>query len=148
MTTPDNHLPDPQLDSQFYAGVPFKRLLAWLVDLTAVVAISFALIIASLGLLALFAVPVSFLVNFTYRFLTINNRSATWGMRLIGIELRNKEGNHLSTSEAAFHTALFVVLFMSVLGIFASMLAMLVTDRGRGIHDLILGTTAINRPAD
>ena len=28
----DTHLPDPDRDAQFYAGVPVKRLIAWFVD--------------------------------------------------------------------------------------------------------------------
>ena len=30
---PMSGLPDPELDRQFYAGVPARRLVAWLIDL-------------------------------------------------------------------------------------------------------------------
>ena len=40
-------LPDPELDAQFYAGVPFKRLLAWVFDVIAIILLSSAAILSS-----------------------------------------------------------------------------------------------------
>jgi len=89
-------LPDPDHDHVFYDGVPAKRLFAWLVDVVIVVAITFLLGLVTLSLLW-WLWPVTFItVNFIYRAGTIATGSATWGMRLMNIELRGATGARLS----------------------------------------------------
>lgn len=142
------HLPDPKHDSQFYDGVRAKRLIAWVIDVFIVTALTFAAVVGTLGLLAFFFVPVAFLINLIYRIYGLKTWSATLGMRLTGIELRNLSGDRLTTAESVWHTCGFLVLFISMLGILGNALCILLTDRGQGLHDLFVGTTAINRPAD
>ncbi|GLQ34478.1 hypothetical protein GCM10007939_07610 [Amylibacter marinus] len=146
----DHHsgLPDPILDAQFYAGVPFKRLIAWGVDLVIILLISLVLVVVTLGIL-LFLFPLLFLsVGVGYRIFMINRRSATLGMIFTGIEFRNNQGNRFTLEQSIWHTLAFSCMSISVLLQLASMAMMLFGARGQGLHDLIMGTTAINRPVE
>lgn len=148
--TPFTHLPDPEYDAQFYEGVPGKRLAAWIVDALVILLIS-VLVILPLGVLTLgfgfFLFPALVLtVSFLYRTLTIASRSATWGMRLMGIELRARDGQRLDLVTAAVHTGVFLFLMASIVGWAATVIAILGTRYNQGLPDLLLGTTAINRP--
>lgn len=139
-------LPDPTHDPQFYSGVTAKRALAWVVDgiiTTAIVALAIPLT-AFLGLLVL---PLLWLVvAFFYRTWTLSYNGATWGMRFFGIELRRGDGTRPDGLTAALHTGGFLAMTMIFPAQLISILCMLVTDRGQGLHDLILGTCMINRP--
>jgi uncharacterized RDD family membrane protein YckC len=148
MTDFQSHLPDPTLDAQFYEGVPLKRLIAWFIDVFIVLSIIVACIILTLGMLAFVFPFLAFCINLAYRIFCLNKWSATLGMRLTGIEIRNAKGERLTLAESAWHTGVFVCVFVSLLGIVANMIAMFLSERGQGIHDLLLGTVAINRPAD
>ena len=144
----NTQLPDPVLDAQFYAGVPIKRLFAWMIDVVVVFVITIALVLLTIGL-GIFVFPLLlFGANLAYRILSLRKWSATLGMRLMGIEVRNMHGNRLEPNEAVFHTGLYILITLTGLGIPATILAMLINDRGQGLHDMLLGTTAINRPAD
>lgn len=149
---PWSGLPDPVRDRQFYEGVPARRLAAWFVDLVVVLAVGVpvALIfgLATLGFgLALFPFVVAG-VGFVYRTLTIAGGSATWGMRFMGIELRRWDGSRFDLPTAFLHTAIYTVAFSVVILQVASMGMMLATRYGQGLPDIVLRTTAINRPAD
>lgn len=140
-------LPDPESQPGFYEGVPTKRLIAFVVD-SLVIALMTALIVPFTAFTALIFLPVlAMVVGFFYRTLTIAGGSATWGMRLAGIELRNHRGERLDLLTAAGHTLLFTVFLGTVLLLAVSVALMLGTSRGQGLHDMILGTAAINRPA-
>jgi len=139
-------LPDPDRDWRFYRGVPAKRLFAWLIDVVLTTALV-ALAIPLTAFVGLFFLPVLWLVvSFVYRAATLAAGSATWGMRFVGIELRRGDGARADNATAMLHTGLYLgmtVLFPAQL---ISMLLMLVTPRGQGLHDLLLGTAVINRP--
>jgi len=143
-----SHLPDPTLDAQFYAGVPIKRIFAWCIDVVLVTILCFGLVIITLGLGAFIFPLLAFGANLAYRIYGLNTWSATLGMRMVGIEIRNMQGDRLDLKEATLHTLLFVFIFITGLGVFANALSVLISDRGQGLHDMILGTAAINRPAD
>lgn len=145
-------LPDPERDRQFYEGVQPRRLAAWVVDVLIVLAVGVPLAIlfglATLGFgFALFPLLVMG-VGFLYRTATIAGGSATWGMRLMGIELRRADGSRLDFATALMHTAIYTVAFSVVLLQMASIVGMLATRYGQGLPDLILRTAMINRPAD
>lgn len=153
-TGEDSGLPDPERDRQFYEGVPMRRLVAFLVDVVLILAIDVAVIavlvvlgLVTFGLAWLFIGVAWFALGFFYRLWTLGSgRSATPGMRLTGIEIRNAAGRRLTMNEAAIHTCgLYVTLFFLPLQVI-SVLMMGFGPRGRGLHDLPLGTTAINRP--
>jgi len=149
---PMDGLPDPDRDGQFYEGVPARRLAAWVVDALVVLAIAvpigllFGLMTLGFGfmLFPFFLIGVSFL----YRTTTIAARSATWGMRAFGIELRRSDGTRFDLATAALHTAIYTVCFSVMVLQAVSSVAMAATRYGQGIPDIILRTTAINAPAD
>lgn len=139
-------LPDPMTDPSPYQGVALKRGLAWLVDMALILAVS-ALTIPFTVFLSLFVFPgVVLLVGFLYRLLTVASGSATWGMRLFGIEFRNLDGNRLDGQEALLHVLGYTVsLALSPLQLI-SVILMIVSPRGQGLTDLALNTTAVNSP--
>lgn len=139
-------LPDPDHDPAFYDGVPAKRLFAWVVDVVLVSLITFVL-----GLVTLSALwwiwPLTFImVNFLYRAGTIAAGSATPGMRLMNLELRGATGARLSGGEAVLHTLGYMVATGFVIVQMISIVMMAFGARHQGLHDLILGSAAINRP--
>jgi uncharacterized RDD family membrane protein YckC len=140
-------LPDPSRDLAFYQGVNTKRALAWLIDVVLIAVIA-ALIVPFTAFTALFFFPVLMLVaGFLYRWATLAGGSATWGMRMMGVELRERDGGRLTGASAFWHTAgysLSVAVFPAQI---VSCLMMLLLGRGQGLTDVILGTAMINRPA-
>jgi uncharacterized RDD family membrane protein YckC len=139
-------LPDPEADQQFYTGVPFKRFLAWIIDFSIIMLIAAAGVIATFGLGA-FMFPLMLLcINLGYRIFTLSRNSATLGMIITGIEIRNHRGDKLNITEAAWHTCIYTVVMIFFFGLIITAIMMLVNKRGQGLHDYFLGTTAINRP--
>jgi len=146
--TPHSALPDPIDEAEFYQGILTKRFLAWLVDVSLITGLTILAGILTLTI-ALFFWPIAFLtIGFLYRTATLANRSATWGMRLMGIELRGHDGFRFETRDAALHVAGYYASMVFFLPMVASVVAMFVTDRRQSLTDLVLGTAAINRPAD
>ncbi|MBE9475510.1 MAG: RDD family protein [Proteobacteria bacterium] len=146
-TTHDlNGLPDPVVDRQFYQGVPFKRLIAWFIDFIIITLIAAALVLVSFGAGAFIFPMLLFFTNIAYRIFTLSRNSATLGMIVTGVEIRNRFGNKLNLTEAAWHTGLYTGLSLLFFTLVISMVMMLVNARGQGLHDYFLGTTAINRP--
>jgi len=139
-------LPDPAIQSEFYSGVPAKRFFAWLFDLIFVAALT--AILATLPFfVGWFFLPVIFFVaNIAYRIATISARSATWGMRLFNIELRNHEGQRFDGGQAIAHTALYLVANAFFLPQIISLFLMILSERGQGLHDMLLGSAMINSP--
>lgn len=144
-------LPDPIHEARFYEGVPARRLFAFLADTVAIVGLTlvatllFGVLTLGVGLL-LFA-PIAVAVTFAYRAGTIAQWSATPGMALVGIELRRADGARFGPVEAAIHTALFMLATITAAPQILSVVMMAMGRPGRGLHDLPLGSTAINRPA-
>lgn len=143
-------LPDPETAPQFYDGVPTRRFFAWVIDLVIILAagVPLALVfgLATLGLgFALFPVIVAGF-GFFYRVATIAQGSATWGMRFAGIELRRGDGTRFDVMTALLHTAIYTVAFSVVVLQMLSCLTILFSRYRQGLNDLVLGTTAINRP--
>ena len=147
--TPDmirTGLPDPDHDAAFYEGIPAKRFVAWIVDVVIISIISLILGLLTLTLL-LWIWPILYLgVSFLYRAATIGSGSATLGMRLMSIELRNAQGLRFSPTEAVVHTGLYLFWSVSLILQFISIGLILASPRHQGLHDHILGTAAINRP--
>lgn len=144
-------LPDPVRDAQFYAGVRARRLVAFLIDFAVitVVALLATLLfgVATLGLGFALAAPIGAVVGFLYRYLTIARASATPGMALVGVELRRRDGKRFDAWDSAVHTALFTIMFVTVLPQIVSVAMMAFGSDGRGLHDALIGSALINRPA-
>ena len=141
------HLPDPYDQPEFYASVPTKRLIAWIIDSVVIVALS-VLVVLLTAFVGLFIWPLLFLViGFAYRVVTIANGSATLGMRFAGIELRGPDGARLDMPLALAHTAGYSISMAFVILQVISVVMMLTGARGQGLTDAFLGTVAVNRKA-
>lgn len=147
MNTITWHIPDPDRQPEFFADVPTKRLLAWVVD-TVLITVLCLLVLPFTAFTGLLFFPALLLVvGFAYRVVTIANNSATWGMRLMAIEFRGREGARFDLSMAFVHTLGLTVSFMLPLLQVLSIVLMLTTARRQGLSDHLLGTVAINRRA-
>lgn len=141
------HLPDPDYQPEFYDAVTSKRLIAWVID-TLLVCVICALIVPLTGFVALFFWPLLFaVVNFLYRVATLSHGSATWGMRFAAIEFRTSKGTLFDGRSAILHTAGYTLsLALPVLQA-VSVVMMLISPRGQGLTDTVMGTVALNRRA-
>ena len=137
--------PGHERDLRLYRNVPVKRFLAWcldvmLISLAAAAMVAFTLLTALLFLPAVYAC-----ISFLYRWATLASWSATPGMVLMGIEIRELDGAELDGTTALLHT---VGYFISVLTFPLQMISvgmMLLSTRRQGLSDMVLGTVAINR---
>jgi uncharacterized RDD family membrane protein YckC len=137
--------PDPDLQPEFYEGVPTKRLLAWLVDVVVLSLLTVA-VIPFTAFTALFYLPLLYVVlSFAYRVITLSRGSATWGMRLMSIELRDRDDRPFDTGTAFLHTLGYSISWAIALMQLVSVVMMLSTERRQGLSDLALGTVALNR---
>ncbi len=141
------HLPDPDRQPQFYALVPTKRLLAWIIDMVVVLLFSLGAVLLT-AFVGAFIWPVLVLViGFAYRVVTLANNSATWGMRFLGIEFRTADGARFDLRMALAHTFGYTIsIALPVLQVI-SIVMMLTSARGQGLSDAVLGTVALNRRA-
>ena len=140
-------LPDPHAEAAFYDGVVVKRGLAWVVDVVLIHGATFVAGILTLTLVWWMWPLVAMGIGLIYRVATLTSRSATWGMRLMGIELRDARGARFDGPTAALHVlGYYASITFALLPALASAVAMLVTERKQGLTDLVLGTAAINRP--
>ena len=130
-------------------GVRRKRILAFLIDFTMVLLISFVvgvfvffLGIITLGLgWALYGgiIPV---VAVFYSGISISNRGATPGMRAMGLKFQLETGEKPGFLQGAFHVILF---YLSTT--FTGGLVLLLTffnARKRLLHDMLIGATVEN----
>jgi uncharacterized RDD family membrane protein YckC len=149
MSTPMQQipLPNPATQPEFFSGVLVKRLIAWTLDVIAITLIS--AIIATLPLfIGWFFFPLIFLaVKLVYCIGSISRFSATPGMRLMNIELRNRDGRALESSEAALHTISYVISMAFIIPQLITMALMVLSPKGQGLHDMFVGATVINSPS-
>lgn len=139
--------PDPIRHAEFYDGVTVKRGLAWIIDTAMVLALSILVVILS-ALTALFVLPAVWLtISFLYRWVTMTGDSATWGMRMMGIRFLTRDGERFDAATAFLHTLGYSVSVAFVLPQIISVGLMMISPRGQGLTDHLLGTVAINRPS-
>ncbi|WP_231701020.1 RDD family protein [Aliiruegeria sabulilitoris] len=145
MIQPYPGLPDPDRNAEFYADIPVKRAVAWIVDALVVFLLTL-LVLPFTAFTGLFFYPFLWLVvSFAYRVLTISGGSATLGMRLMSVELRTWRGERFGLGDAFMHTLLYSLCLSFLIPQLVSIGLMLTTARAQGLHDLALGTAAINR---
>ncbi len=145
-------LPDPTTQFEFYDGVAPKRAIAWLIDMAVTGLISLPFMLPFLAtaflIVPLFAIPVIFAITgFLYRWFSIASGSATWGMRFMAIELRDRDGHRLDSNTAFLHTLGTTLSFAISPAQLVSVAAMLLSERGQGLTDMVLGTAMLNRAA-
>ena len=140
-------LPDPEYQAEFYADVPVKRALAWVVDTLLIAALTM-LVVPFTAFVGLFFLPALYLaVGFLYRTVALTRNSATVGMRLMAIEFRDRSGRRFDLGTAVLHTLGYTLTIGTLLPQLLSIGLMLTTARGQGLTDIVLGTVAINRAA-
>ena len=140
-------LPDPDRRPEFYRSVPAKRAMAWVIDVT-IIAVAAVLVLPFTAFTGLLFFPLlMMMIGFVYRWTTLASGSATWGMRVMAIEIRDHEGRRLSPGTALAHTAGYTFSVVTAPLQLLSIGAMALTPRGQGLTDLVLGTTALNRAA-
>lgn len=137
-------LPDPHTQAEFYADVPMKRAIAWVIDSVIILAIGFLVTLLMVGIPLFFFGFLLLALGFAYRTVTLANRSATLGMRMAAIELRNARGERFDLPTAALHTLGYQLSMAFVLVQLGSIVLMLTTPRAQGLTDHVLGTAAIN----
>jgi len=144
---PASHLPDPIAQPEFYAGVPTKRLLAWIIDSVLILIFCVIALILTLGIGFFFLPALMLVTGLVYRIATLSRGSATWGMAMMAIELRRHDGARLDTLSAVLHTLGYSASMAFVVPQIISVILMLTGARAQGLSDLVLGTAAINRRA-
>lgn len=146
--------PDPVLDSQFYEGVPTRRFVAFCIDMVAALALwcvvmvlGLFLTIITLGAGAPLLILAVSATDFLYRWFMLAERSATLGMLLTGIEIRDAAGQRMNALTGFLHVCgFYITVFFTPLLVIGWVL-MAVSPHRRLMHDLPLGSVAINRPA-
>lgn len=145
MTTFD-YYPERLDDARAYDGVRRRRIMAFLIDcvIVGVLWVPAAVLVGFIGLVTfglgwlLYGILFP-LLALIYVSVTMSGPSqATLGMRTMGIRLDRLDGSRVDGLFAILHAVLFwglnVVLSPLIL------LASLVLDRKRTVHDLVLGT--------
>ena len=131
-------------DPARYAGVTMRRGLAWVVDMMVILLLAL-LVLPFTAFTGIFFFPLLLLViGFLYRWMTIAGGSSTWGMRLFGVRLVDQDDAPLSSNLAFLHTLGYSVSVAMPPLQLISVILMLVTDRGQGLTDIVLGTEAVN----
>jgi uncharacterized RDD family membrane protein YckC len=136
-------------DVRLYESVRTRRVMAFLIDylIVLLLLIPFAILVLFLGILTLglgwmlFSVLAP-AVALTYVWNTLGGpKQATTGMQMMSIRLERLDGGRVDGLLAIVHSVLFwagnVVLSPLIL------LATLVLDRKRTVHDLLLGTVVV-----
>jgi len=140
-------LPDPYAQAEFYDDIPAKRFLAWVVDAVLILALCL-LVLPFTFFLGLFFFPLLWLVlGFLYRWGTLSAGSATWGMRLVAIEVRRADGARLDPGTAFAHTLIYTVAMGTLVLQALSVVLILLSPRRQSLADHLLGTAALNRAA-
>jgi uncharacterized RDD family membrane protein YckC len=140
-------LPDPDRQPDFYDSVPAKRLFAWFIDTVLIVLLCLVAVLLTAFIGAFFWPVLYLVIGFAYRTLTIAAGSATWGMRFMGIELRDAEGARLDGVQALLHTAGYTASVALAPLQLISILLMAFSPRGQGLTDMVMGTAMLNRRA-
>lgn len=142
-----NTFPDPRAQPAFYEDVLPRRLLAWVFD-TMIIAFFVALLIPLTGFLALFFLGGLYVVvSFLYRWGGLARHSATFGMRLVGLEFRGAQGYRMRGAQGFVHTLFYVLSVAFVVPQILSVLMMLFTRRNQGLSDVVLNLVLVNRRA-
>lgn len=146
-------IPDPVRDSQFYAGVPLRRLAAFVIDSVVIfllwvvgVFVGFLFTVLTAGAGGVVAMLLFLGTGFAYRWMMLSYRSATLGMMASGIEVRRATGEKMDNQTALLHTLAYFVTFWFAPLMLIGWVLMFTEPHRRAMHDIPLGTVVINRP--
>lgn len=138
-------LPNPAIQPEFYADIPWKRSMAWAVDAVVTLGLTLIALVAT-ALLTAFILPLLFAaVSIGYRTFMLSRYGATLGMMLMAIKWRHLNGARPDTMTAliysAAHTGMWTVFPIQI----ASIVAILLSPYRQGLHDMVLGTTMLHK---
>lgn len=137
--------PDPMTRPELFDGVMFRRVIAYLIDVTILsgaVLFLWFLVVVTLGLLGPIAALVTPVIPIAYHSLLIGGpNSATIGMRMMGIEVRRLDGGRPDLGLALMQTLLFYAT-LALTGLL--LIVALFNDRRRCLHDWLSGTLTVN----
>jgi uncharacterized RDD family membrane protein YckC len=147
----DEAFRDRLIDPNYYRSVLWRRMFAHVVD-TLIVALVMApvligLLLTAIVTLGLIAIPLAFAFVFVravyYILYTGGAKSATPGMRLLGIELRAIDGGRPGYLQSAVRT----LLYYATLAVFTPLILLVIpfNRQRRGVHDFLSGTVVVNR---
>lgn len=140
----------PRYDSSaFFEGVRIRRIMAFLIDylIVFILCIPVAILIALFGVITLGLGWMLYAIMFPvvalcYIARTMGGpRQATMGMQMMNIKLVKLEGGRVDSMLAIVHSVLFWGLNAILTPLI--LLATLVLDRKRTVHDLLLGTAVV-----
>ena len=138
--------PDPLSRPELFDGVMFRRVIAYLIDVTILsgaVLFLWFLVVVTLGLLGPIAALVTPVIPIAYHSLLIGGpNSATIGMRMMGIEVRRLDGGRPDLGLALMQTLLFYAT-LALTGLL--LIVALFNDRRRCLHDWLSGTVTVVR---
>ncbi|WP_192931145.1 RDD family protein [Gemmobacter serpentinus] len=138
-------LPDPVTQAEFYSGTVAKRAFSWVIDVLIVGLMTGVVAVLTLGV-GFFFLPVIYVViSFLYRVVTLAGGSATLGMRVMNIEFLTRNGERFDLSHALLHTIGYTLSIGTMLVQLLSIALMMMSARGQGLTDHVLGTVVINR---
>jgi uncharacterized RDD family membrane protein YckC len=149
------HAYDPIANPELFEGVLARRMIAFVIDITIVfVPVVFAaLFIFVFGIITLgvgwalywLLSPATVVWALFYYGMTLGApQSATWGMRIMDIEMRTWYGAPAYFVLGAVHAIVYwiTVSFLTPL----ILLVGLFNERGRLLHDMLVGAVVINNP--
>lgn len=143
--------PDPLDRPELYDGLLWRRSLAFCVDAAILIALMAVLWVFNILTLFLFvgiiiliwAAPLFIL----YSTLTIGgDASATFGMRLFGLQVRTWDGHKPGYLHALISSCLFWFLVPASSGLI--LLVAPFNNRRRHLHDMLSGTVVVNAKAE
>lgn len=144
--------PSPSQAPHLYGGTVLRRSLGYLVDVVVIavlgLCLGFALSIVGLlsfGLLSPLAIIVMALWPLAYHSFFIARGGATPGMRLFGVELRDWSGRPVEPLQAVLVVLLFYVSVS--LTAWLVLIVVLLSERGRALHDILANTLIVRRQA-
>lgn len=140
-------LADPITQPQFYRDVATKRLLAWVIDTIIILLISLLIVPFTAFVAVFFIFGLMTIVGFVYRVITLATGSATWGMRLMAVEIRGAGGERLDFGQAFLHTLGYTISWAVAPAQLISIVLMATSNRGQGLTDHLMGSAAMNRKA-
>jgi uncharacterized RDD family membrane protein YckC len=143
----------PFSDPAFVSDIVLKRIFAHLIDsailLAVMLPIGFFMLVTAIATFGLLILPFAF-AFLAMRFLyyvgfTAGARSATPGMRMLGIELRTAGGGRPDFLQAFLRLTVYYVLIGLLTPLI--LLVALFNSQRRALHDMVSETIVVNRPA-
>lgn len=140
---------DPILNPQLFDGVTLRRIAAYMIDLMIIAVLLLVVMAAfsilgflSFGVLSPLLITIFPFIPLAYHtFLIGGERSATLGMRVLGIETRRMDGGYPDYPQAGLLTVVFYVS-VGATG-WLILLVALFNGHGRTFHDYLCGTVTL-----